>query len=255
MGTFIESGHSKNIANFEHVITILQSYGSNYSPSKAELALANLQTVLTTTQANLSNVKDTFTAWKNATNNREIAFEPIKNLSTRLINTLIACGVTTQTVDDFRTLNRKMQGAKAKSTKADAGIIDNTDLANADTKAEPKKVSNSQRSFDSQIEHFDKMIKLLEAAGMFTPVETDIQVVTLKSNLINLQTLNSASFSSYTNVTNARIVRNKSLYDEPNGLLTLVRGVKAYIKGKFGADSPEYKQVSGIKFVRVVKGK
>jgi hypothetical protein len=30
MGTYIETGHTKNVANFDHLITFIQSYGANY---------------------------------------------------------------------------------------------------------------------------------------------------------------------------------------------------------------------------------
>lgn len=243
----------KNTANFEHLITLLQTYGSNYNPSTSALAISNLSSVLSQAQADLNAVKDKYNDWKNATNNREIAFEPLKSLSTRLYNTLLSCGVAEQTVNDYKTINRKMQGRHSKLTKADSGKLINPEDANSDSGEIKKVVSTSQRSFDNQIEHFDKIIKLLASESLFATNENDLQVSTLQTQLTNLQNLNSTAFNSYALLSNARIERNKTLYDEPNGLIYLARGVKAYIKGKFGADSPEYAQVSSIKFVRVIK--
>lgn len=146
-----------------------------------------------------------------------------------------------------------MQGSHSKLTKADAGKVINPEDANSNNGEIKKTVSTSQRSFDNQSEHFDKIIKLLASEPSFATNEADLQVPTLQSLHANLQTLNASAFNSYALLSNARIARNKTLYDEPNGLIHLARGVKAYIKGKFGADSPEYAQVSSIKFVRVVK--
>ncbi|MBK6986523.1 MAG: hypothetical protein IPH32_18125 [Bacteroidetes bacterium] len=55
------------------------------------------------------------------TNGREIAFDPLKGLSTRLLNTLVAVGANEQTIKDYKTLNAKVQGSKL--TKADSGIV------------------------------------------------------------------------------------------------------------------------------------
>jgi hypothetical protein len=84
MATFIESGHAKNTANFEHLIALLQTYSSNYNPPTPALAISNLSSVLSQAQADLNAVKDKYNDWKNATNNLEIAFEPLLSLSTRL---------------------------------------------------------------------------------------------------------------------------------------------------------------------------
>jgi hypothetical protein len=253
MSTYIESGHAKNTANFDHLIALLLTYGTNYTPSSPSLAITNLQTVLTNAQTALTTVKNEYNGWKNATNGREIAFDPLKGLSTRLLNTLVAVGANEQTIKDYKTLNAKVQGSKL--TKADAGIIEdpNADAANKTTLPVKKTVSVSQQSFDNLIEHYDKIIKLLASVPAYNPTETALKVATLQTMLANLKTLNSAAYTSYAKVSNARIARNKILYENPDALIVLAKAVKAYIKGKFGATSAEYGQVSTIKFVKVVK--
>jgi hypothetical protein len=93
MSTYIESGHAKNTANFDHLIALLLTYGTNYTPSTANLAITNLQTVITNAQGALTNVKNEYNGWKNATNSIEIAFEPLKGLSTRLLNRFEFCNI------------------------------------------------------------------------------------------------------------------------------------------------------------------
>lgn len=253
MSTFIESGHAKNTANFDHLIALLQTYSTNYSPSTANLALPNLQTVLTNAQTSLTTVKNEYNDWKNATNSREIAFEPLKGLSTRLLNTLISVGANEQTIKDYKSLNAKVQGSKL--TKADSGIVVDPaeDVANKTTLPVKKTISVSQQSFDNLIEHFDKIIKLLATVPAYNPTEVALMVVTLQAMLANLKTVNTVAYTSYAKVSNARIARNKILYDNSDALIVLAKAVKAYMKGKFGATSPEYGQVSTIKFVKVVK--
>jgi hypothetical protein len=66
----VESGHAKNTANFDHLIALLLTYGTNYIPSTANLAITNLQTILTNAQGALTTVKNEYNGWKNATNSR-----------------------------------------------------------------------------------------------------------------------------------------------------------------------------------------
>ena len=240
MSTYIESGHAKNTANFDHLISLLLTYSANYTPSSPNLAITNLQAVLTNAQTALTNVKNEYNTWKNATNSREIAFEPLKGLSTRLLNTLMSVGANEQTIKDYKTLNAKVQGSKL--TKADSGIVEdpNADIANKTTLPLKKTISASQQSFDNLIEHYDKLIKLLASVPAYNPTEVALKVVTLQAMLANLRAINTAAYTSSAKISNARIARNKILYDNPDSLVITAKGVKAYIKGKFGASSPEW---------------
>lgn len=98
-----------------------------------------------------------------------------------------------------------------------------------------------------------KSSNFLASVPAYNPTETALKVATLQSLLANLKTVNTAAYTSYAKVSNARIARNKILYENPDALIVLEKAVKAYIKGKFGATSAEYGQVSAIKFVKVVK--
>ncbi len=209
--------------------------------------------MLTNAQAELTNVKNENNAWKNATNDRELAFEHLKGLSTRLVNTLIAVGANEQTVKDFKTLNAKVQGSRINKIKPVTAADPNEAGTTDPTVPGTKTVSVSQQSFDNLIEHYDKIITLLGSIPQYIPAEPNLNVSALQGMLANLQTLNTAAYTSYTKVTNARIARNKLLYQNPDAVLVLARAVKAYIKGKFGATSPEYAQISAIKFVKVLK--
>ena len=197
MSTYIESGHAKNTANFDHLIALLLTYGANYTPSSANLAITNLQTVLTNAQGALTTVKNEYNGWKNATNSREIAFEPLKGLSTRLLNTLMSVGANEQTIKDYKTLNAKVQGSKL--TKADSGIVadPSEDNANKTTLPVKKTVSVSQQSFDNLIEHYDKIIKLLASVPAYNPTETALKVATLQTMLANLKTVNTVAYTTW----------------------------------------------------------
>jgi len=48
MASTSETGHAKNVANFEVLISFCSGYGASYSPSKNALKIPQLQTTLTT---------------------------------------------------------------------------------------------------------------------------------------------------------------------------------------------------------------
>ena len=115
MPSTIETGHAKNVATFEDVISFCTGYGATYNPSKANLKLIALNPQLTTALAALQTVKTAKTAYDNATNAREIAFTPLKPLATKIINALAATDAASQTIDDARTVVNKIQGRRAKA--------------------------------------------------------------------------------------------------------------------------------------------
>src|SRR5690606_18010078 len=157
MASTSETGHAKNVANFEDLISICQGYGAAYNPTKNSLKIAQLQTQLTSTKANIASVTSSSVAYNNAVNARMIAFEGLRKLSTRLVNALDVTNATAQLVKDAKTINAKLQGSKL--TKADAGKKSSTDSIdpNAPVVETPKTISSSQQSYDSLIEHFSKL--------------------------------------------------------------------------------------------------
>lgn len=243
MASTSETGHSKNVANFEDLISFCTGYGAKYNPSNPTLTLATLNTLFTNAKASLTTLNTTLAPWTNAVNAREIAFKPLNPLITRVINALDSTEASSQIVADARSISKKIQGVRAKPKKDKPVDPNNPD-------PDPKSVSASQMSYDSRIENLEKLVKLLAAQPEYTPNETELQVTSLDALHSNLKTLNTSAVTTYTGVSNARIARNNVLYAPVTGLVEIAGSVKKYIKSVFGATSPEYKQVSSIKFVK-----
>ncbi|MBI3521383.1 MAG: hypothetical protein HY062_18740 [Bacteroidetes bacterium] len=252
MNTYYETGHSKNVANLEDLISFCVGYGATYNPSKAAIKVANLNTLLATAKANIAAVNTTLTAFHNATNAREIAFEPLRPLGTKILNALIACGASGQTINDFKTLNRKVQGKRAgsKLTKADAGKVAAPTPSDPLPEPTDTNISAAQLSYDSYMDHYGKIIALLTTEPLYLPNETALKLPALNALMTSLTTTNTAVINATTAYSNARIARNKTLYLAGTGLCDTVKDVKAYVKSVFGATSPEYKQISKIKFTK-----
>ena len=231
-------GHAKNVATFQDLIEFVTGYGATYNPSKNSLKLPQLVALKATAETKLTDVISKNTAYNNKVNERMVAFSNLKSLSTRLVNALQTTDATTQTINDAKTFNRKMQGKKASASQTP------TD-PNAPA---PKTISTSQQSYDQLIQHLAGLKSVLEEESSYTPNETDLQVATIDTKIADLTAKNTAVSTAYTNISNSRISRNETLYTSDNSIFETASEVKKYIKSVFGASSPQYNQVSGIKF-------
>lgn len=244
MASTSETGHAKNVANFEDLISFCNGYGATYNPSKAALKTAALSAQLLACQTIMQTLKNAKTTHDNATNAREIVFKPLKTLATKIINALEATDAVEQTVDDAKTINNKIQGKRAKA-------IDEPEVKEGEPAPEPVKTSStSQQSFDKMIDHYQQLIALLTAEPKYLPNENELKVASLNTLLADLKAKNTVVINALTAASNARIARNKALYDKITGLLDTAKAVKKYVKSCFGATSPQFKQVSGLKFTR-----
>ena len=117
MASTSETGHAKNVANFQDLISFVTGYGATYNPNKNALKLPQLNALYKASQGSLADVVTKNTAYNNKVNERVIAFKELKSLSTRLINALQTTDATSQKIADAKAFNKKMQGVRAKSVE------------------------------------------------------------------------------------------------------------------------------------------
>lgn len=242
MASTNETGHAKNVANFEELIGFCTGYGASYNPSKASIKLPALITLLTNAQTSLATLKAAKTAYDNATNEREIGFTPLKKLSTKVVNALAATDVARQTVDDAMSVNFKLQGRRAN------GKVSAKASKEGESAPGQNSISVSQQSYDSQVDKFAQLIQTLSAEALYQPNEVELQVASLNTLLTGMREKNKAVITTFANLSNTRIARDQILYADATGLCDIAQAVKQYIKSLFGTTSPQYKQVNGIKF-------
>ena len=117
MASNSEVGHAKNVANFEKLISFCNGYGGSYNPSKNSIKLTALNTLLTDAQKAVAKVTTQTVAYNNTVNTRMQLFDPIKKLSTRLVNALNATDASDETKADAKSVNKKIQGKSASEKK------------------------------------------------------------------------------------------------------------------------------------------
>ena len=243
MASTSETGHAKNIANFQDLIAFVTLYGITYNPSKNSLKLPQLNSLLTTAQTKLADIVLKNTAYNNTVNNRIIAFNGLKGLSTRLVNALETTNAPKEMIKDAKGFNRKLQGKRASTpeTQTDPNV------------PAPTTISASQQSYDQLIQHSAGLISVLQSETSYTPNENELKIVTLTTKQADLTTKNNAVATAYATISTSRIARDKTLYDETSGLVDIAIEVKKYIKSVYGATSQEFAKVKGIEFKKVRK--
>ena len=248
MASAIETGHSKNVANFDELLVFVTGYGTDYNPSKNSIKPEALLSVSANAKNSLSVVNLVMPAYTNTVAAREAAFEPLSKLVTRLMNALKATDSTKQVIDSAQTLGRKLHGRRAspKKTEEEKKVL----------LAEGKKVteiSSSQTGYDNQLENFDKLIKLLASIILYAPNEEDLKVSSLTVLYTDLKNKNAMVIAAKAPLSNARILRNNILYKENTGLYDVASNVKSYVKSLYNATSAQFKQISKLKFTKINK--
>ena len=238
-----ETGHAKNMANLESLITSIIAFGEKYNPAKESIKLGALQTLLTTTKDSFSGYYAAQSAYGKAVDDRETAFEPLSKLITRINHALKASDSNTKYDETVQTIIRKLQGRRA-STK-----LTEEEQQTLTAEGKPKsQISTAQMSYDSRIENLDRLIIHLGTIPEYVPNEEELKLETLKTLYTQLKASNSAVVSAFIALDKARAHRNDILYQPLTGLVDRATDTKSYLKSLFGTTSPEYKQVSKLSF-------
>lgn len=247
MSKTYETGHAKNVANFETMISFVTAYGAAYNPSQTAIQLANLQAKVSEANAAINQLNTETANFGNAAASRELAFEPMQKLSTKILNALKASGVSKPIIDNLQTLNRKIQGKRAT-----AKLSEEEKAALLAEGKEVNQISVSQLGYENMLDTFDKQVRLLASIPQYAPNETELQLATLQNLYARLKAENMAVKDAVTKLSNKRLARNESMYNEETGLVALASFTKNYVKSLFGTNTPQYKQISALAFKTVV---
>jgi len=281
MASTSEVGHQKNLANLQKLIDLVTQIGTTYTPVNPQLTVSGLTTLQTQCTNDFNNYTTKYTTWKSATNNREIAFEPIDKLCTNILDSVKTLSIPKQTIDDVSSIVHKIHGTTAKLKKANSsttgttppgGTTPNTGDGSTNSTTQTSSsdktigtpvplpnpivippadgVSTSQQSYDSILGNFEKLIQQLQAMPAYVPNEVNIKLVTLQTLNTNLQSVNLAAVNSINALALARNQRNLTFYSNSTGMVDITKKVKSYIRQIEGSTSAIYHQATAIKFIK-----
>jgi hypothetical protein len=241
MASSSETGHAINIANLKRLIDVCTAYGVKYNPSNLDLTIANLTLKWTTVGTAHSTMNTALNAAKVPINEREDLFDPLDVLTTQTLNYYKSTKALKQSKDDAKGYADKIRGVGVKVVKLPDGTPD------------PAHVSTSHQSFVQRQEAFQSLVDLYISDPLYAPNETELTTATLTTYSGDMKTANDDIGTIIEPVDALRITRDHGLYDEGTGVVDLALLAKAYSKGLWKANTPEAKQITGIKFTRPKK--
>jgi hypothetical protein len=233
MSSTNETGHAKNIANFTDLIIVCKNLGTRYNPGRADLKISAVSKQLADTETAQALLNKRVPLRTSAVAQKDAAFKNLPGRTTRVVSYFKSCHPLEGELGNARTIAKKIKGETKKGKAAKEGAAG---------------ISTSQMSMDSRIENLNRLIEVVAANSNYTPNEADLQVSGLTTYAGQLKSLSEAVLEAEGPENEARASRNQLLYNSQTGLVAIGNDIKAYIKSVFGASSPEYKQVSGIRF-------
>ena len=236
MASNSEVGHAKNVANLQKLIQQVSVF-SNYNPPVEYLKISELETLYNQALQQLGEVDTKRNANKDAIYARQVAFEDLKETSTKIINQLEILNLSEGKIDQAKSLNREIQGSKIKKVPdPDQPVPD----------ADPH--STSRQSYTQLAANFSTLLELLSTLPEYQPNEEELTVAKLTDYNNTLLSSTLPVDQTLAEFKNQLIQRNNLFYKEDTGLYSIAQNVKKYVKSVYGATSPEFAAVSDIKF-------
>jgi hypothetical protein len=238
MSSTSETGHAKNVANFEDLIDHLEILNPPYNPSKPILQLSALKTQLPPAQAAIKKMSVTAPPYQSAVDAQEALFSPFSKMLTRIMNIFRSSVENPEEVRSAESLAKLMKGSSKSAEKAEE-----------ETAEESKNSrSTSRRSYDSILENFEKFIDILIANPLYKPNEAEFSTQTLSALLVDMKVKNKAVGVLEGPLRDARKERNLLLYTPGTGIVDVGNAVRTHIKGTLKKDNPHYKAILAIEF-------
>ena len=235
--------HIKNVQAFGKLTGICTGYGGTYKPGQQNLQVNALITLLNNAQQVLSEVNERQTAYDNITNTRELGFNGIRKLGSRVYSVLKSTGANALTIKDAGMNTHKLWGKRTISKVVPAKEVQATEV-------------NLPTSFAYSLDYasiafyFSKLVETVSAEKWYMPTEPELSVAGLREKLYELQSLNDAVTQAEIELTAARRKRNALFYKDESNLFSTFVATKQYVRGAFGFSSDQRVEVSRLHFTK-----
>jgi hypothetical protein len=244
MASTSETGHAKNVANFNELITRAKALGVIYNPAKPAQMLPALKAQLEEARQALTALAKAAALFFDMVDEREALYEPLPKLVTRALNMFrssVDNKAETDTAQSLADLIRGVAGnIKPKKDDVKNGEQD---------EQSDKSISASRQSYDSMHENFEKFIEVLALNTDYKPNEAELAVTGLRDLLAELKAANDSADSIEIAYGDARGLRNTLLYGK-GGIIDTALSVKQYIKGVLKPENVHYKPIAKLEFKR-----
>lgn len=235
------TGHTKNVANFETVIIILNNLGAVYNPSQPLIQLAALQTKLAEAEDAIAAVDNAEAAKKIAVNERAAEFGGLDKLAVNVKRTAEVEINDAAFTKELAAVIRKLRG-----TRAGDAPVDDPATPDVDESLATRVVAS--RGYDNLTAYFADLIALLKTQPAYSPPDAEMQTPALEAKITALEAKNNAAKTANANLGSAIDRRDHILYNDDTGVLKLVKLIKTQLARKPGTDSAAYGQITALEF-------
>ncbi|MCI3939327.1 hypothetical protein MQX03_19305 [Chryseobacterium aahli] len=230
-----ETGHSKNIANFNAVYQILEEMGTLYNPTNPKIQISSLSPIRGSLQEISTELNTKQPVYKNAVAARETAIKPLSKLITQTLNYAKSIDISLADKENIAARAIKIRGnQKEKKTTSEVNPS--------------QQISTSQMSYDNRIANLDAFTNQLASHPQYMPNEQEIQIATLQVYHANLSMLSKNVNVAGNTLITARKNRDEILYRNEISVIRLIKDIKAYLKSLGEAGKPYYDAVIKLKF-------
>ncbi len=247
-----ETGHYKNVANLQKLALYVQSL-PKYNPARESLKVDNLLRQYNETDSIMEELKAAETAEARTSAERYTPFLQLTSFSTRVVAELESAVPDTNLAGLARGLLAKIRGTRIGKEQEAPEEHTATGPEEGQAPETGKQKSVSQRSYDALIDHFDKLIDVLEAEPNYRTNQPDLDLKALHTKLDQLSALNTAALQAANRANSRRNERQVALYTPVSGLVPTAMAVKGAVLSAYKAASPEYKKAASIAFRTLVK--
>lgn len=239
-----ETGHAKLLESFDELIALSGTLDQTKLNPPTELTLVELGKLKTRGALLFGNVGNSRTDWRTVALARAVIVDKFEAVAAQAVGQLAGRGASKETVKDARGYVRKLQGKRSGAKTKDDPATPNFDESE-------KSISASQQSNAAKIATFYELIDFLEVQPEYAGVTAAGMVaVDLRALADSAQAKHEESLVKFAALADDLRERNKVFYFDENNICEIARRFKELVKGTYGAKSPEYKEVFGIKFVR-----
>ncbi|MFZ5971777.1 MAG: hypothetical protein ACOYXA_09315 [Bacteroidota bacterium] len=228
--------HVKNLQAFGKLIGHCTGYGGAYNPGQQNLQVNALATLLNNAQQKIHDVQVAAIAYDHAVNDRAERTDEVVARAGRVLNLLKAMNLPAATLADARALVRSLRATVAAAPEPETS-----------PEATPAGRRARGGDYGTRIARFAKLVAFVETLA-YQPNEPELALQGLRQTLAALQQAHDRVNTAYVALNNARLERDKVMYQGPFSVVRTALAVKRYVQGVYGTVSSQYRDVSPLRF-------
>lgn len=242
-----ESGHAVNLAHFNDLIGICTDFGDTYNPGNNDLSIDSMTALWNSGEEGQKALITAVAATKIPIGNRELLYKGLSPLVTRVMGAVNSSKASEKMKKDLKAKADAIRGYKKKKKVKEGEADKETTTADA-ADAELKKISQSQMGYVQRAKGFYEFIELLKTEPEYKVNEKDLQIESMEKRYADMKSMNDGMVSIINAAKTGMITRDRVLYAPVGGMIATARDCKSYVKGLYGANSPEWKLLTKLQF-------